>query len=46
LEKRKVQLEEYLNRVLKLKIPEILKFVKQIKDYEFNKSLNEVFALE
>jgi hypothetical protein len=39
VEKRRVQLQEYLNKVGKSKSSEFLKFVKQIKDSQFNKDL-------
>jgi hypothetical protein len=46
LEKRKVELEAYLNRLARCPKPEFLKFVKQIKDNEFNVSLKQKFSIE
>ena len=44
--KRKVELERYLNKVARARKPEFLKFVKQIKDSDFNLSLNKSFSIE
>lgn len=46
VERRKCQLEQYLNRAAKNKSFEFLKFVKQIKTTDFNRSLKENFTLE
>jgi len=46
IEKRKVELEVYLNRVARSGKAEFYKFVKQIKDHEFNVSLKEKFSIE
>ena len=46
VEKRKSDLQVYLNRVARSRKPELYKFVKQIKDNEFNISLTEKFSIE
>ena len=46
VEKRKKELESYLNRVARGGKKEFLKFVKQIKDCEYNLSLDKKFHLE
>ena len=46
LKKRQVDLENYLNRISRSGKPEFYKFIKQIKDSEFNLSLKEKFFLE
>ena len=46
VEKRKVELQHYLNKMARGKKPEFLKFVKQIKDSDFNLSLNKSFSIE
>ena len=45
VEKRKVDLENYLNRVARCGKAEFFKFVKQIKNNEFNASLNQRFSI-
>jgi hypothetical protein len=46
VEKRRGELERYLNRVAGGREPEFYRFVKQIKDCSFNASLKEKFSLE
>ena len=46
IEKRKFELEACLNRLARSQKPEFLKFVKQIKDNEFNVSLKQKFSIE
>ena len=46
LERRKKELSEYLNRVASSGKPEFLRFVKQIKDIDFNRSLGKNFSLD
>lgn len=46
VEKRKIDLEGYLNRVARCSNAEFLNFIKQIKDNDFNVSLKERFSIE
>jgi hypothetical protein len=46
VEKRRVELEEYLNRAAKSKKSAFYKFVAQIRDNTFNSSLNQPFSIE
>lgn len=45
IEKRKAELEAYLNRVASSGNDEFYKFVRQIKDNEFNLCLTEKFSI-
>lgn len=45
VEKRKMELEKYLNKIACCNKPEFYKFVKQIKDGEFNQGFKEKFSI-
>lgn len=46
VEKRKVELEKYLNKIAQCRKAEFYQFVKQIKNGEFNRGLKEKFSIE
>ena len=46
VEKRKVELEHYLNRAAGSGKTELYRFIKQVKDCDFNRSLSKSFSLE
>lgn len=45
VEKRKTELEKYLNKIACCNKPEFYKFIKQIKDGEFNHGFKEKFSI-
>lgn len=46
VERRKLELQEYLNRAAKSKKTAFYKFVGQIRDTSFNDGLKEAFSIE
>jgi hypothetical protein len=46
VERRKLELEEYLNRVARSKKAAFYKFVAQVKNTTFNNGLTEAFSIE
>lgn len=46
VEKRKEELVSYLNKAARCRKIPFYKFVKQIKDTDYNASLNEAFSIE
>lgn len=46
VEKRKVELEKYLNKITLCRKTEFYQFVKQIKNGDFNRGLLEKFSIE
>jgi hypothetical protein len=46
VEKRRKELEKYLNRISKSRKVEFYQFIKQIKDGDFNRGFHEKFSIE
>lgn len=46
VEKRRGELEEYLNKAARCRKVAFYRFVKQIQDIDYNASLNEAFSIE
>jgi hypothetical protein len=46
VERRKVELEDYLNRIARCQRTVFYRFVQQIKDGDYNSSLTEKFSIE
>ena len=46
VEKRRGELEDYLNKAARCRKIPFYKFIKQIQDTHFNASLNEAFSIE